>query len=82
MGLNLLGEKKVRKLREITGLSNIDRGVVNSAIDSGRWWEFRVIESDAHWHGWYDREEGEWGRYDDGPGSGFSHWSTCRDTGS
>lgn len=78
MGLNMLGEKKVRRLRELTGIENIDKAVTNSANQAGRWWEFRVIEDSAHWHGWLDRKEGDWGRYDsDDPD--FRHWSTCAD---
>lgn len=84
MGLNMLGEKKIRRLRELTGL-NIDRAATNSAVESGRWWEFRVIEDDGHWHGFYDRKDDSLVRNDDGSfyrgddDDDFRHWSTCDD---
>jgi hypothetical protein len=78
MGLNLLGAKKVRRLREITGIESIDRAVTASHVEAGRWWEFRVVEDGTHWHGWYDRKDGDWGRYDDDHPN-FRHWSTCED---
>jgi hypothetical protein len=84
MGMNNLGEKKLRILRDLTGL-NIDRAVTNSAFESGRWWEFRVIEEDGHWHGYYDRYDRELSTNEDGSlyhgdqDPGFRHWSTCGD---
>jgi hypothetical protein len=91
MGLNMLGDKKVRFLRELTGL-NIDRASTNSAVESGRWWEFRVIEDDGHWHGFYDRRNDRLMTDDDGSlyqdggylsgvdeDPSFTHWSTCGD---
>lgn len=85
MGMNMLGEKKVRFLRELTGL-NIDRASTNSAVESGRWWEFRVVEESGHWHGYYDRKIGAvLYEDDDGPvyhgdqDPDFRHWDTCRD---
>lgn len=86
MGLNALGDKKVRRLRAITGL-NIDRAVTNSAVQSGRWWEFRVVEEDGHWHGYYDRVDDVVMTNDDGSvyqadvedPQDFRHWSTCDD---
>lgn len=80
--MNMLGEKKVRFLRELTGL-NIDRASTNSAVESGRWWEFRVVEEDGHWHGFYDRKEAALVENDDGsPYRGdedLTHWSTCHE---
>ena len=77
MGLNLLGAKKVRRLRKLTGLDTIDQAVTSSHVEAGRWWEFRVIEEDgAHWHGWYDRKDQDWGAYDHAHPD-FRHWSSC-----
>lgn len=77
MGLNMLGPKKVRFLRELTGLTAIDKAVTASHVESGRWWEFRVVEDGGHWHGLYDRTDGSWGRIDEH--EDFRHWSTCDD---
>lgn len=77
MGLNMLGDKKIRFLRELTGLATIDRAVTASHVESGRWWEFRVLDAGGHWHGWYDRTDDSWGRIDED--DDFRHWSSCED---
>jgi hypothetical protein len=75
MSANILGPKQIRKLREKTGL-DIERALIWSHHDSGRWADCRIIHDDGtHDHILVHRETGE-----TAPQSG-THWSTCREIG-
>jgi len=57
MGVNLLGERRLRRLRMETGEEAIDRGYVFSHHQQ---WVRWFVTSD-HRHGWYDSITGEHG---------------------
>ena len=72
MGVNLLGERKLRALRRATGDETIVRACTYSHHNSGR---SVFFVTSAHVHGWYDKVEGDFGYYEDG---GPEHcWSSC-----
>lgn len=71
MGVNVLGPKWVRKLQEMTG-KPIDRAVVFSHHDSGRWADARWINEDGTCsHILVHRQTGETAEHDG------THWSSC-----
>lgn len=70
MGISghMLGEKKLRRLRRITGLEHIDR-----AYTRGRYTEARLLAESSHLHIQVDMATGEWAVADDP----IIHWSSC-----
>ena len=56
MGVNILGERKLRRLRVAVGDDLIDRAYVFS---HGEHWVVWFVTSD-HRHGWYDSVAGEY----------------------
>ena len=74
MGVNILGEKKLRALRRETGDSTIVRALTYSHHQSGRWIQFVTAD---HVHGLYDKNTGDYDYYE-GLGDHTEHcWSSC-----
>lgn len=73
MGLSIIGDRKLRRLRAVTGLDDIDQAVVASHVEAGRYLHFRVPQEGEHWHGWYDKREREW----DVTHAKDACWSSC-----
>jgi len=71
MGVNVLNARNVRRVQRVTGDPRIDRVLVWSHNESGRYAEF--ITSD-HRHGWWDRKTNEFGYYTQDEAQ---HFSSC-----
>lgn len=75
MGVNLLGDKKLRALRRATGDDTIVRALTYSHHESGRYIEFVTA---AHVHGCWDKRTGDLEYYFDERGDRTEHcWSSC-----
>lgn len=76
MGLNTLGERKMRRVRRDTGMHNIVRGATFSHHRPEGRAIYLLVEAgphQVHWHYWYYPDTGEL-ELDETP----THWDTCR----
>lgn len=75
MGLNILGERKLRRIRRKTGMHNIVRAATLSHGHTAGRFTYLLVEAgphQVHWHYWYDPATGEVA-LDENP----THWTSC-----
>lgn len=73
IGGHMLGSKKLKRLRDISGLTNIDR-----AYTRGNYTEARVLMGSRHFHVRVDKTTGEWFPIE----GDVTHWTSCPNDGS